>query len=335
VLQQTFKTNFDLRDLHRVQLAARPDDNWQRLTMQVEKLGSSYEAARPVYMANFAWQTFTWQEPGPDDESNRIKSWVHLKKKGQSNITDPHTLKLTVRLQKSNQLQAWWGKITNNYIITAQYIPFVRYLSTSVYLIILNVTLMLFSSSLVAYGISRLVWPGRDFVFMLMLATLMVPAQVTMIPGFLVWKNLGAYNTLVPLWLGSAFGGAFNIFLLRQFMRGIPMELSEAAKIDGASEWRIWWSILVPLSKAGIATVAIFQFQGAWQDFMGPLIYLQSERFYTLQLGLRQYEFAFGGSPAWNWLMAASLIVMLPVLIIFVAFQRYFIEGVTLTGMKG
>jgi len=128
---------------------------------------------------------------------------------------------------------------------------------------------------------------------------------------------------------------AFYIFLLRQFMRGIPTELSEAAKIDRASELRTWWSIILPLSKPALAAIAIFAFQGAWQDFMGPLIYLQSERLYTLQIGLRQYEFAFGGSPAWNWLMAASLIVMLPVLLVFLAFQRYFIEGVTITGMGG
>jgi multiple sugar transport system permease protein len=142
-------------------------------------------------------------------------------------------------------------------------------------------------------------------------------------------------NTFLPLTVPAFTANAFYIFLLRQFMRGIPMELTEAAKIDGASEFRVWRSIIIPLSKPALAAIAIFAFQGAWQDFMGPLIYLQSERLYTLQIGLRQYEFAFGGSPAWNWLMAASLIVMLPVLLIFLAFQRYFIEGVTITGMGG
>ena len=118
-------------------------------------------------------------------------------------------------------------------------------------------------------------------------------------------------------------------------MRGIPMELSEAAKMDGASELRIWWNIVMPLSKPILATVAIFTFQGAWQDFMGPLLYLQSESKYTLQLGLRQFEAAAGGAPAWHWLMAASLLVMLPVLIIFIAFQRYFLEGISFSGMGG
>src|SRR5690606_38017176 len=131
-------------------------------------------------------------------------------------------------------------------------------------------------------------------------------------------------NTFLPLIVPPLLAGSsFNIFLLRQFMRGIPMSLSESARIDGASEFRIFWSIVLPLSKPALATVAILTFQGAWQDFMGPLIYLQSERLYTLQLGLRQFEFAAGGAPAWNWLMAASLVVMLPVLIVYLLFQRH------------
>jgi multiple sugar transport system permease protein len=201
-----------------------------------------------------------------------------------------------------------------------------------------------FSSSMVAYAFARLRWPGRETMFKLVLATMMLPAVVTLIPRFILFANLPAFgfqgsrvwvNTFLPLTIPAFTGSAFYIFLLRQFMRTIPQELSEAARIDGASELRIWWSIMLPLTKPALAAVAIFAFQGAWQDFMGPLIYLQSERLYTLQLGLRQYEFAFGGAPAWNWLMAASLLVMLPVLIIFVLFQRYFIEGITLTGIKG
>lgn len=200
------------------------------------------------------------------------------------------------------------------------------------------------SSSIVAYSFSRLRWRGRDLLFSLVLATMMLPGVVTMIPQFILFAKLPAFgfqgsrvwvNTFLPLTVPAFTGGAFYIFLLRQFMRGIPMELSEAAKIDGASELRIWWSIVMPLSKPALATVAIFTFQGAWQDFMGPLLYLQSEHLYTLQLGLRQFEAAAGGSPAWNWLMAASLMVMLPVLLVFVLFQRYFLEGISLSGMGG
>jgi multiple sugar transport system permease protein len=173
---------------------------------------------------------------------------------------------------------------------------------------------------------------------------MMIPAVVTMIPSFIVFSKLPAFgfqgsqnwvNTFLPLTVPAFTGDAFFIFLMRQQMRGIPMELSEAAKIDGASELRTWWSIVMPLTKPALAAIAIFTFQGAWEDFVGPLLYLQSENLYTLQIGLRQFEFAAGGAPAWNQMMAASLVVMLPVVIVFVLFQRYFIEGVTLTGMGG
>lgn len=210
---------------------------------------------------------------------------------------------------------------------------------------VLGVIGTVISASLVAYSFARLRWRARDTLFSLILATMMLPSVVTMIPQFVLFAKLPAFgiqnsavwvNTFLPLivpaWCG---GGAFNIFLLRQFMRTIPMELSEAARIDGASELRIWWNIVLPLTKPALATVAIFTFQGAWQDFMGPLLYLQSERLYTLQIGLRQFEAAAGGSPAYNWLMAASLVVMLPVLAVYLVFQRYFIEGIQLSGMGG
>jgi multiple sugar transport system permease protein len=202
----------------------------------------------------------------------------------------------------------------------------------------------LLSNALVAYAFARLRWPGRDWLFSLVLATMMLPGIVTLIPQFVLFARLPAFglqgsrtwvNTFLPLTVPAFAGNAFYIFLLRQFMRGIPMELSEAARMDGASELRIWWSIVLPLSAPALAAIAIFSFQGAWEDFMGPLLYLQREDLYTLQLGLRQFEHAAGGAPAWNWLMAASLVVMLPVIAVFVLFQRYFIEGVTITGMGG
>jgi multiple sugar transport system permease protein len=200
------------------------------------------------------------------------------------------------------------------------------------------------STALVAYAFSRLRWPGRDKLFGLVLATMMLPGVVTMIPTFILFSKLPAFgfmgsknwiDTFLPLTVPAFTGNAFYIFLARQFMRGIPMELSEAAKIDGASELRIWWSIILPLTKPALAAIAIFSFQGAWEDFMGPLLYLRNEHHYTLQLGLRSFEFAAGGAPNYAWLMAASLVVIAPMLIVFMLFQRYFIEGVTLTGMGG
>lgn len=191
------------------------------------------------------------------------------------------------------------------------------------------------SSSLVAYSFARLRWPGRDGWFLIVLGTMMLPGVVTLIPQYILFAQLGWVNTIrplvVPSWLAS---DAFYVFLLRQFFRTIPMELSEAAKIDGASELRIWWQIVTPLSRPALAAVTIFAFNGAWGDYLKPLIYLSSESKYTLQLGLTTFQQAAGGLPRWDWMMSASLVVMLPVVILFFAFQKYFIEGVTMTGIK-
>ncbi|MDX1991169.1 MAG: carbohydrate ABC transporter permease [bacterium] len=228
-----------------------------------------------------------------------------------------------------------------------------RWTLNTVIITFFSVVGMVFSTSLVAYSFARLRWPGRAFLFSIVLATMMLPDVVTFIPRFIIFSELPAprvnfplfaldgnnaswVNTFLPLIVPDFLAGsAFNIFLMRQFMRGVPMELSEAARIDGASEFRIYWNVVLPLCKPALATIAIFTFQSSWQDFMGPLLYLQSEQNYTLQIGLRTFEFAAGGAPNWSWMMAGSLIVMLPVLIVFVLFQQYFIEGIQISGMGG
>lgn len=231
-----------------------------------------------------------------------------------------------------------------NYRDTFSFGQWGRWTFNTVFITFMTVIGQVLSTALVAYSFARLRWPGRDKVFALVLATMMLPGVVTMIPQFILFANLPAFglqgsrnwvNTFLPLIVPAFTGSAFYIFMMRQFMRGIPMELSEAAKIDGASELRTWWSIVMPLTAPALAFVAITTFQHAWEDFMGPLLYLQSESLYTLQLGLRQFESAAGGAPAWNQMMAGSLVVMLPVIVVFVVFQRFFIEGVTLTGMGG
>lgn len=231
-----------------------------------------------------------------------------------------------------------------NYVDAFSFGMWPQWTLNTVIITVLSVIGQVLSSSLVAYAFSRLRWRGRDILFSVVLATMMLPSVVTMIPQFVLFANLPAFgfmgsrvwiNTFLPLIVPAFTGSAFYIFLLRQFMRGIPQDLTDAARLDGAGELRIWWSIIMPMTKPALAVVAIFTFQGAWQDFMGPLLYLQSEKWYTLQLGLRQFEAAAGGSPAWHWLMAASLMVMLPVLIVFIAFQRYFIEGFNFSGLAG
>jgi ABC-type glycerol-3-phosphate transport system permease component len=231
-----------------------------------------------------------------------------------------------------------------NFSVALSHGMWLRWAMNTVIITVVSMTGAVLSSAMVAYSFARLRWPGRDLLFGVVLATMMLPGVVIMIPQFIIFAQLPAFgfqgsqtwvNTFLPLTIPAFTGSAFYIFLLRQFMRSIPMELSESAKVDGASEWLIFWRIVMPLSKPALAVIAIFSFQGAWQDFMGPLLYLQSEHLYTLQLGLRQFEFAAGGAPAWNWLMAVSLLVMLPVLVVYLLFQQHFIEGISITGMGG
>ena len=195
------------------------------------------------------------------------------------------------------------------------------------------------SSAVVAYGFSRLRWRGRDYLFYICLATMMIPWQVTMVPLFITYKNLGWLNTYYPLVVPGLFGNAFFIFMLRQFFMGIPEDLSEAARIDGTSELGILTRIILPLSVPALMVVALFRFLWAWNDYLGPLIYLNQERMYPLALGiarLRQTISATGANVlAYPYLMAVSTIVVVPVLILFFVAQRSFIEGISVTGIKG
>jgi len=198
---------------------------------------------------------------------------------------------------------------------------------------ILRIVGTVLSSSLVAFAFSRLRLPGRDIWFVVLLATMMVPGAVTMLPVFVIFRALGWVDTLRPLWVPAFFGSAFNIFLLRQFFMTIPMDLEDAAKIDGCSYFGIYWRIMLPLIKPALAAVTIWTFMGAWNNFMGPLIYISSPEKMPLAYALQLFQSQHGGEP--GMLMAAATMVMLPVLMLFFFTQRYFIEGVTLTGIKG
>ena len=226
-----------------------------------------------------------------------------------------------------------------NYPDSLQYLPEetkkgLVYLGNTVWVTVAGIAGTLLTASMVAFAFARLRWPGRDGFFILLLSTMMLPYAVTMIPQFLIWQQLGFIDTLVPLWAGSFLGGgAFNIFLLRQFFKTIPTELEEAAKIDGCGYWRIFWTVMLPLVGPALATVAIMTFMGAWNNFMGPLIYISSPTKMTLAYALQLYQSEHGGQFA--YMMAASTMVMIPVLVVFFFCQRYFIQGVALTGIKG
>jgi multiple sugar transport system permease protein len=332
-LSRTFTTSFPVKDLHRLQLYLRSDDSWHPLTVTVEKLGRKFQAVRSYDLGDYNWGVGTWQEPGPDDQTNKIRTWILVREAGSSPVKGDNEIKVTLEIKQASALSAWWAKVRRNYIAALDHIPFWRYVGTSTFLVLLNLVGTLFSCSLVAYSFARLQWPGRNFSFALMLATMMIPPQVTMIPYFVIVRTLGWYNTLYPLWVGSLFAGAFNVFLLRQFLKGIPRDLEDAAKIDGCGFWRVYWYVMLPLVKPTLAAIAIFTFMGTWNDFMGPLIYLQDQRLYPLSLGLYAFNVQAGGSM--SMMMAGSLMMTLPVIIIFFFAQKYFIQGVTLTGMKG
>ena len=198
----------------------------------------------------------------------------------------------------------------------------------------LGVAGTVFSNALVAYGFARLEWRGREAFFALTLATLMIPYPVLMVTLFGVFHSLGWIGTLLPLWVPSFFGSAFNIFLMRQFFRTLPLELSEAARLDGASELRTFWQIILPLSRPVLAVAALFHFLHAWNDFLGPLLYLTRRRDFTLGLALQTYQTTHGGVQ-WHFLMAASMVTILPVILLFFMAQRTFIQGIATTGSKG
>ena len=210
---------------------------------------------------------------------------------------------------------------------------FWRYAGNSFFLCVMTVLGTVTSSSLVAYGFSRIEWKGRDRTFLILLATMMVPFPVIMVPTYNLFKHLGWIGTFKPLWVPAFFAGAFNVFLLRQFFLGLPQEMSEAARIDGCSELQIFFRIILPLCRPALLVVALFQFMYTWNDFLGPLIYLAEQKDYTLALGLQSFQSQQGGT-AWHQLMAASTLVVLPVIVLFFMAQRSFIEGIATTGGK-
>ncbi|WP_252501615.1 carbohydrate ABC transporter permease [Sporosarcina sp. Marseille-Q4943] len=216
----------------------------------------------------------------------------------------------------------------DNYIKTWKAAPFDTYAINTITITLLVVIGSVLVNSFIAYGFAKVPFKGRNILFAIVLSTMMIPGFVTLIPQYVLFSKLQWINTYYPLVVPAFFGSAFFIFLLRQFYMTIPNELIEAAKMEGASHFRIWWTIGLPLTKPALATVAIFSFNGAWNDFLGPLLYLNDESLYTLQLGLQVFKGEM--NTQWNYLMAGSLLVLLPVIILFFFFQKYFIQGINL-----
>lgn len=213
-------------------------------------------------------------------------------------------------------------------------LPFLKYYANSLKLVIFVVSGAVITSSLCAYGLSRVNWQGKNLVFTCIMGSMMLPVAVTIIPTFLMFRRIGLTNSLVPLiipaWLG---GGAFYIFLLRQFFLSIPRDMDEAAYIDGANHFQIYSRIILPLTKPALVVVGMFAFMNTWNDFLGPLIYLNSDDKYTVALGLQLFIGSYRAE--WQLMMAAACLVVIPAIIVFMLGQRYLIEGITMTGVKG
>jgi len=228
----------------------------------------------------------------------------------------------------------------NNYarVLFLERLPILRWFSNSALVVVLATTGTVITASLVAYSFARFEYRGRDVLFIITLATMMLPAQVTLIPQFVLFHKLGWINTLLPLWVPFWFGGnGFAIFLMRQFFLSLPRDLDEAALLDGASYFRIFWSILLPLCKPVLATLGIITLIAQWSDFLGPLIYLNSPEKFTISVGLQFFNNSpeVGGEPLQHILMTASVLSMIPVITIFFLGQRFFVRGIVMSGIKG
>ncbi|HRW48804.1 MAG: carbohydrate ABC transporter permease [Caldilinea sp.] len=220
-----------------------------------------------------------------------------------------------------------------NYVEALTILPFPLYIRNTAIITLLTIAGHLLSCTVIAYAFARLRAPGRDFLFVVMLATMMLPYPVTMVPLYVLFNRLGWINTFLPLVVPAYLGIPFYIFLMRQFFLTIPRDFEDAARIDGANTLQIIGRIMLPMAMPALATVTIFTFQATWNDFLAPLIYLQRPELYTVTLGLQFFRSTY--TTNWAYLMAASLVTTLPVIVVFFAAQRYFIEGITLTGVKG
>ncbi|MDX8288593.1 carbohydrate ABC transporter permease [Metabacillus indicus] len=221
----------------------------------------------------------------------------------------------------------------SNYADAIEYIPFFTYLKNTVVITVFSTIGAVITCPLVAYGFAKLKFKGSNVLFIITIAVMMIPGQVTMIPLFILFEKLGWVGSPLPLIVPVFFGVPFYIFLLRQFFLGLPDTLMDAARIDGAGEFRIYWQIMLPLAKPAVLAVGLFQFMGSWTDFLGPLLYLTDEASYTLSLGLQQFQSQRGTE--WGLMMAVSTLMTLPIILLFFFLQKTFIKGITFSGIKG
>jgi len=336
VLRRDFEFPFDPSQLHKLIVSYKADTSWHRLDCQLTIGGQVWETIRPSYLAQARPSSIMLQPPTFEDEAYKNKVWTPIKLVSSGPSSDPRKASLRVTLSPEGTIGAILAKVQFNYRRALNAVPFWKYVRNSTLLVALCVLGTWFSSTFVAYAFARLHWPGRSVAFVLLLSTMMLPSQVTMIPSFMIWRAVGWYNTLNPLWVPAFLGSAFFIFLMVQQMRTIPRDLEEAARIDGLNAFQTWWYIIVPLVKPTAAAIAIMTAMGAWNEFMGPLIYLRDQAKFPLSLGLFGIRADFQSSGIdWTMIMAGNVLMTLPVIVMFLLFQKYFVQGMTMSGMKG
>lgn len=303
----------------------RPDEGTLRMT--VAGINAWYPAEM-LYRAEKGWHYI-----------ERRREEIGIEHEGEWDYVPPERIDEAPRLFWENYHQAMRKMGMATVVIPLlgweyEVSMFWVYLRNTLIVCVLGVIGTVLSSSLVAYSLARIPWRGRGVLFAITLATMMIPFPVLMVPLYTLFKTFGWIGTLLPLWVPMALGTGFNIFLLRQFFLTIPRDLSEAARIDGCSEFGIYWRIILPLSKPALAVVALFHFLFSWNDFMGPLLYLTRESTYTLSLGLQHFQSSHGGVD-WSSLMAMSTLICLPIIVLFFFTQKTFIKGIATTGIKG
>jgi ABC-type glycerol-3-phosphate transport system permease component len=335
VLRYEFEMPFDPDQLHKLSFGVMNDNSWHMLSATLDAGKDRWVSSRAQPVAQNRPANFLFQPPTYEDQTTKPHIWTLLDRQANpSPNSDPRHATLTVTITPSSTMGAILAKIWRNYDRCIRAVPFWKYVRNSFVLVVLTTVGTLFSSTFVAYSFARLRWPGRSVAMVLMLSTMMLPAQVTMIPSFMIWRTVGWYNTLNPLWVPSFFGVAFFVFLMVQHMKTIPRELEEAARIDGLNAVQTWWYIIVPLVKPAAAAIAIMTVLGAWNDFLGPLIYLRDQTRFPLSLGLFGIR-ADVAQTDWTMIMAGNVLMILPVILMFIIFQKYFVQGMAMSGMKG
>ncbi|MGB0990852.1 MAG: ABC transporter permease subunit [Akkermansiaceae bacterium] len=337
VLQHKFTVQRPADEIFRVIIPMDLDGSWHQIHVQLEIDGATYEGTRATWLAQNQPSALTLQVSGNDEEEWGKRPWIPMKKTSGSFTPNKKTsdCTLTLTLDPSSTTGARYGKVKRNYERVFLSMPFWKYVINSILVTVLSIFGAVLSSSFIAYAFARLRWPGRSLAFLILLSTMMLPPQVTMIPQFLIWRELGWYNTLNPIWVPTWFGVAFFIFLMVQQMKTIPRDLEEAAQIDGMNRLQIWWYVIVPLVKPAMAAIAIMSFMASWNEFMQPLIYLRDMGRFPLSVGIYAMGADDTTSHDMSLILAGNLLMTLPVIVIFFFFQRYFIQGMSSSGVKG